>query len=144
MPAVIPDYAKPENNKYPGYRLGYPEDGRGAIGGFWRRIGGLFLDWFIAVGIASTFFGGDSGQWSLPAGFIFFGLTSLSIVLVGGSIGHLVFGLHLSRLDGSTPGLWRPVLRQTLLMLVLPALVWDTDRRGGHDIISGLALRLRR
>ena len=40
------------------------------------------------------------------------------------------------------PGYLRPLLRQLQVTLVLPMLVWDSDQRGGHDIMTRLALRL--
>lgn len=139
MPAASADFAKPENNTFPGYRLGYPAEGRGSMAGIGRRIGGILVDWFMAVGLGNLFFGGDP----LAISLLFFGTTSLAIIVLSATIGHLIFGMQLTRLDGSRPGLWRPILRQALLSIVLPAVVWDTDHRGGHDIISGLALRRR-
>lgn len=109
------------------------------MAGFFRRLGGLFIDWFMAVGLGNLFFGGDAIAISL----LFIGVTTISIIVLGATLGHLIFGMQLTRLDGSRPGLWRPLVRQLLLMLVLPAAVWDTDHRGGHDIIAGLALRMR-
>lgn len=140
MPAASDEHARPENNRFPGYRLGYPEAGRGAMAGFWRRLGALLVDWFMALGLGNLFFGGDPVATML----LFVGVTSLSIALLGGTFGHILFGMQVTRLSGAAPGWWRPFARQALLMLVLPAIVWDTDHRGGHDIITGLALRLRR
>lgn len=139
MSTQTPEFARPENNRFPGYRLGYPESGPGSIAGLGRRIGGVLADWFLALGLGNLFFGGDP----VLIAALFIGVGWLSIWLLGSTLGHRIFGMQLSRLDGSPPGWWRPLLRQTLLMLVLPPLVWDTDHRGGHDIISGLALRLR-
>lgn len=139
MPAASAEFATPENNKFPGYRLGYPAEGRGSMAGFGRRVGGLLVDWFMAVGLGNLFFGGDP----LAISLLFVGVTAVSIVVLSATIGHLIFGMQLTRLDGSRPGLWRPLVRQLLLSIVLPAIVWDTDQRGGHDIISGLALRQR-
>lgn len=123
------------------------------MAGLGRRVGALFVDWFIAVILANLFFTGGS---SLAEGapvlitadplvitLLFFGITALSIALFGGTLGHLLFRMQITTLDGEQPGWWRPFLRQALLMLVLPAVVWDTDHRGGHDIISRLALRRR-
>ncbi|GGA57976.1 RDD family protein [Pseudoclavibacter endophyticus] len=140
MPAASADFAKPENNKYPGYRLGFPEEGRGSMAGFWRRLGGLVVDWASALGIGNALFGGEA----IAISAIFLVLTAVSIIMFGGSLGHLVFGMQVTTLAGEQPGWWRPAVRQLLLILVLPAIVWDSDNRGGHDIVSGLALRARR
>ena len=129
----------PGDNKFPGYRLGYPRAGDGAMGGFWRRLGGLFVDWFAALGLSTVFFGSDP----LATSLLFVGVTTVTIIALGGSLGHLVFGLHLTRLDSGRARWWQPVVRQALLALVIPAIVWDTDHRGGHDLIAGLALRRR-
>ena len=141
MPAPSPDtsFAKPENNRYPGYRLGYPEDGPGSIGGIGRRIGGLVIDWVFALGLGNMFLGGDP----LLIMAVFVVTTALPLMLLGSTLGHRVFGLQLTRLDGAAPGWWRPIVRQLLLVLVVPAGVWDSDHRGGHDIITRLALRRR-
>jgi uncharacterized RDD family membrane protein YckC len=44
------------------------------------------------------------------------------------------------RLDGRPPGLWRAALRTALLLLLVPALVWDRDGRGLHDKAAGTVL----
>lgn len=141
MPSTAPDasFASAENNSYPGYRLGYPEDGPGSIGGIGRRIGGLVVDWIFAMGLGNLFFGGD------PVALmgLFVVVTTAPIMLFGSTLGHRLFGLQLTRLDGSAPGPWRPLVRQLLLVLVIPAAVWDSDHRGGHDILTRLALRRR-
>jgi len=43
-------------------------------------------------------------------------------------------------LSGGWVGLWRPVVRSILLILVIPAIVWDSDQRGFHDKIAGTVL----
>lgn len=124
-------------SSYPGERLGLPAAGPGSMGGLGQRVLGLIVDWSIAVAIAWWFF--DYHPLAVTAAFIL--LTSVTISLLGGSIGHIVAGLRLNTVDRRPPGWWRPLLRQCLLMLVLPAVIWDQDQRGGHDVISGLVLR---
>lgn len=127
----------PPQSSYPGERLGLPREGAGSIASFGQRIGGLVIDWGIAVLISWLFF----DYHPLLTSVVFVVLTALTISLLGGTIGHLVFGMRLNTVSGTAPGWWRPLLRQVLLMLVLPAVVWDQDNRGGHDIFSGLVLR---
>jgi hypothetical protein len=43
-------------------------------------------------------------------------------------------------LAGGWVGLWRPVVRTCCCMLVVPALVWDSDQRGFHDKVAGTVL----
>ncbi|PPF40052.1 RDD family protein [Pseudoclavibacter sp. RFBJ3] len=140
MPAQSssPEFARPENNRYPGYRLGYPEEGRGSIGPMRRRIPALIVDYALAAGVAFLFFDYES----IAILLLFFSMSSVGIMLFGGSAGHLLFRMRVTRLDGSAPGYVRPLIRQLLVTLVLPMLVWDSDQRGGHDIMTKLALRL--
>ena len=62
------------------------------------------------------------------------------IPTIGGSPGHRILGMRLMRLDGSWPGLWRPIVRTVLLALLIPAVVWDADNRGLHDKAAGTVL----
>jgi uncharacterized RDD family membrane protein YckC len=48
--------------------------------------------------------------------------------------------LRLQRLDGGWVGLWKPVIRTVLLILVIPAVIWDADQRGLHDKAVGTVL----
>ena len=125
------------DSSYPGERLGLPSEGAGSIAGFGRRLVGLAIDWGIAVAIAWAFF--DYDPVALMVVFVIH--TAVTISLIGGSIGHTVFGMRLNTVDQRPPGFWRPWLRQILLVVVLPAVIWDQDHRGGHDIVSGLVLR---
>jgi uncharacterized RDD family membrane protein YckC len=62
------------------------------------------------------------------------------IPLIGGSPGHRIVGLRLERVTGGWVGLWRPVLRTALLVVVIPAVIWDPDQRGLHDKAAGTVL----
>ena len=53
--------------------------------------------------------------------------------LAGGSAGQIARGLRVVRLDGRPLGLPRAALRTLLLLLLVPALIWDRDGRGLHD-----------
>lgn len=128
-----------DERRYPGERLGLPPAGPGAIGGLGRRILGLCLDWAVAMGGSALLAGGDS----LATMGIWLAHTILGLVVLGATLGHLAAGLHLRRVNGEAAGLWRPVVRQLALALIIPALVWDTDHRGGHDILAGTVLRRR-
>lgn len=127
---------KPENNRWPGYRMGLPEEGPGSIGGIWRRILAFLFDNVCAGLIAQAFF----PKWWLAPITVFAVVQIVSIAIVSASPGHALFGLRLRTVQGRRAGLWRPILRTIMLCLVLPALVWDTDHRGLHDIFSGTVL----
>lgn len=101
------------------------------------RVIALLIDWGIAAGISVVWFNYDP----LAIAIGFFVLTTLAIVCMGSSIGHLICGMRLNTVAGQAPGVWRPILRQALLLLVVPALVVDEDGRSAHDTLSGLVLR---
>lgn len=113
---------------YPGERLGLPREGSGSIGRAGRRIGALFLDYGAAY-LISGFFGWDP----LAILAIFAAIQIVFIPTIQGSPGHRIFGLRLVRADGAWVGLWRPVVRTLLLIVVIPAVIWDADQRGLHD-----------
>ncbi|WP_314647686.1 RDD family protein [uncultured Microbacterium sp.] len=134
-------------NSYPGERLGLPESGPGSIGRPGRRIGALVIDYVAATIIATAFLGYD--QFALPteAGLtqfapmaVFAVLQILFIPTAGGSPGHRILGMRVVRLDGGWVGLWRPIVRTLLLIVVVPAVVWDADQRGLHDKVVGTVL----
>ncbi|MFC9694879.1 RDD family protein [Kribbella sp. NPDC056951] len=127
--------------RFPGNRLGLPADGPGSAAGWGRRILALLLDWFIAGLIASAVTGkpiwaggNDFGTAQLVT---FFGMTAILAGLAGGTIGHRVCGLRVLNVkagqNGAQVGLLGGVIRAVLLCLVLPAVVYDRDRRGLHD-----------
>ncbi len=61
----------------------------------------------------------------------------LFLVLLGGSIGHLLLRMRVVPLRGGYLGVWRPFVRTVLLCLFIPAVIWDADQRGLHDKIAG-------
>lgn len=135
MPASADD--RPASSDYPGQRLGLPESGPGALAAMGPRVVGLVIDWAIAAIIALIWF--DYNPVAITVAF--WVLTTIGFISVGSSIGHLVVGLRSNTVHGEAPGWWRPIVRQTLLLLVIPALVIDEDGRGAHDVLTGLVLR---
>ncbi len=123
-------------NTYPGERLGFPATGPGSIGRPGRRIGALAIDWAAAVFLSVAFFEYDP----LATLLIFAVVQILFIPTAGGSPGHRILGMRVVRLDGGWVGLWRPVVRTLLLVVVIPAVVWDPDQRGLHDKAVGTVL----
>lgn len=121
---------------YPGERLGLPEDGRGSIAKLGRRVGAICVDWACAVVISIAFFDYDP----IATALVFVVVQALFIPTIGGSPGHRLFGMRIQRVAGGWTGLWRPMLRSVLLVLVIPAVIWDADNRGLHDRISGTVL----
>lgn len=134
-------------NEYPGERLGLPATGPRSIARIGRRIGALAIDYLAATIIATGFFGFD--QFALPgeAGLsqfapmmVFAVLQIVFIPFAGGSPGHRILGMRVVRHGGGWVGLWRPIVRTLLLVLVIPAVIWDADQRGLHDKAAGTLL----
>ncbi len=125
-----------------------PESGSGSIARPGRRILGLLIDYAAATIIATAFFGYDQfalpaeAGWSLFAPMTVFALLQvLFIPTLGGSPGHRIAGMRLELVGGGWVGLWRPIVRTLLLVLVIPAVVFDADQRGLHDKAAGTVLR---
>jgi uncharacterized RDD family membrane protein YckC len=97
------------------------------------------VDWGIAYLISYAFFRPDNfGLWTLA---IFAVEQVLFLLILNGSIGHLIFGLRLVPLVPGYLGVWRPVVRTALLILAgIPALIFDKDQRGLHDKVAGTVL----
>jgi uncharacterized RDD family membrane protein YckC len=141
----VPD-AKPqtfgdlEPSRWPGERLGLPNTGPGSVGRVGRRLAAIAIDWASAMLIALLFTPYESIAYTWMVPLVFAVLQIVFIPTIGGSIGHRLLGMHLVPLTGGWIGLWRPVVRTLLLMIVLPAVVWDSDQRGFHDKIAGTVL----
>lgn len=134
-------------NDYPGQRLGLPESGPGSIAKLGRRVLALIIDYAIATVLAMAFLGYDPAALPGEAGLTHFGpmmvFAAMQIVFIptiGGSPGHRLLGMRLIRVGGGWTGLWRPILRTALLVIVLPAVVWDADHRALHDKAAGTIL----
>ncbi len=121
---------------YPGERLGLPASGPGSIGRIGRRLGALAIDWACAVVISVAFF--DYDPWATSA--VFAAVQIVFLPTLGGSPGHRLVGLRLVAVRGGWVGLWRPLVRTALLLLVIPAVIWDADQRGLHDKAAGTVL----
>lgn len=131
-----PNLHEGESGGYRGQRLGLPESGPGSLAGQGRRVGALLVDWVIALLITSAFWHPTSqqGQWGVLAVFVAEHLLLLSTL--GYTIGKRVFGLRVGKLGGPLTPL-NVVVRTVLLMLLIPAVIWDRDGRGLHDRLAG-------
>jgi hypothetical protein len=122
---------------YRGQRLGLPESGPGSLAPQGRRLGALVIDWIIAELIALAFGWHPSsaqGQWGTIA---IFGAEHLVLLSIwGATLGKRLFGLRVGKLGGPLTPL-HVVLRTVLLLLVVPAVIWDRDGRGLHDRLAG-------
>ena len=119
-----------------GQRLGLPESGAGSLAKIGRRVLALIVDWSLAMLVSQAFAGGDSTVTLI----VFSANQWLLIATLGYSVGHRVLGLQVRRLDGKYVGLWRSLIRVGLILLVIPATIWDADNRGLHDKAAGTVL----
>jgi RDD family len=122
---------------YKGERLGLPESGSGSLAGQGRRLGALCVDWAIAY-LATGAFGWHTssaqGQWGVIALFAAQMLVLES--LLGYTIGKRIFGIRVGRLGAPLTPV-QVIGRTVLLLLVIPAAIWDRDGRGMHDKLTG-------
>ncbi|MCK7623539.1 RDD family protein [Streptomyces sp. RS10V-4] len=122
---------------YRGQRLGLPEEGPGSIARVGRRFGALFIDWALCLIVAYGLLSGGKAQatsnWAL---LVFAVLSVLTVGTIGCTPGKRLLGLRVVAEGGGRISLPRVVLRTVLLVLVIPAVIWDRDGRGLHDRLS--------
>jgi uncharacterized RDD family membrane protein YckC len=110
-----------------------------------RRVLALLVDYAACWGVMLLIYGRDwFGNGSLPSVYLnllFIGESGVLIALSGGSFGQLATRLRVVRIDGSGRplSLLMALLRQLLICLVIPPLVFRPDGRGLHDLIAGSA-----
>lgn len=118
-----------ESANWAGKRLGLPEAGPGSLAKMGRRIIALVIDWSLALLVSRAFFSSDN-----TATLTFFMLEQwLLVATTGNSFGHLIAGIKVRKLDGSHVGIVSSLIRIGLILLVIPATIWDADNRGLHD-----------
>ncbi len=106
----------------------------------------MFVDWVICsvVGAALTghrLFHPGSNAFITPAVLAVEYIVLVS--LVGCTIGSRLFGFRFAALDGRRLSVGVVVVRTVLLLLVIPAVVFDRDQRGMHDkATKSVAIRL--
>ncbi|WP_432504661.1 RDD family protein [Kineococcus arenarius] len=121
----------------PGVRLGLPATGRGSVPGWGRRAAGLAVDWVVATLIGRAFLADALGRDFAPL-VVLVVMHWLLVSTIGTTIGHALAGTAVRRTDAPVPvGFARGAVRAVLLALVVPAVVWDADRRGLHDKAAG-------
>ncbi|GAA1928807.1 RDD family protein [Nocardioides lentus] len=109
-----------------------------------RRMVALVVDWVASTLVVLLFLGFD-GYYSAsgdPApGLYTLGVfileSAVLTILLGGSFGKLVTGLRTAPIGRPTAA-WPAIilLRQVMIALVIPPLVFQPDGRGLHDVIA--------
>ena len=119
---------------YRGERLGLPEAGRGSIAPVGRRVSAVFIDWvlcvLIAYGLIAQRHAHAANNWALV---VFGALSLIGLSLVGSTPGKMLMRLRVVGIDGRRLSPLAALIRTVLLLIVVPALIWDRDTRGLHD-----------
>ncbi|MDQ4109432.1 MAG: RDD family protein [Actinomycetota bacterium] len=108
-----------------------------------RRILALIVDWFASTLVVVVLLGPDGwseNRFSSAYTLMVFAFESgVLTALAGGSFGKLATRLRVVRNDGSgrPVDLLRSLLRQVMVCLVIPPLVFRPDGRGLHDLAAG-------
>jgi uncharacterized RDD family membrane protein YckC len=106
-----------------------------------HRLVALIVDYAACWGVMLLIYRGDwFGSGTLPSVYLnllFIAESSLLMALSGGSFGQLATRLRVVRVDGTARPLTllTAVLRQVLICLVIPPLVFRPDGRGLHDLV---------
>ena len=126
----------------PGVRLGFPAEGPGSVASIGSRIGAFIVDAIVANLVAGLpyLFGVrytlDTRNIAVLGAFLL--IEFIFDGVYGQTVGKRMFNIRVIRVDGdglaSLPWL---LLRTVLLGALIPAVVWDRDRRGLHDKASG-------
>ena len=108
--------------------------------GFGRRLAALAIDWFASIGLAVLFFrqySYGSPESMIATTLIFYVEILFFTFLLAASFGQKILGLRVISITGGRLALWRIAVRTLLILLVIPALVMDSDGRGLHDRMVG-------
>ncbi|MGA1415689.1 MAG: RDD family protein [Candidatus Nanopelagicaceae bacterium] len=105
-----------------------------------RRFLAITIDWLMSWAVGSIFFEQNQGRpfWIALVFFLqIFVLTSTT----GASAGQRLLKLRVLRYPELEPlGIGATLLRTLLILLVIPAVVYDNEGRGLHDRIVGSAV----
>jgi hypothetical protein len=120
-------------SRYPGERLGLPQQGPGSVSSMGRRFAALIIDWLLCMLIAYGLF---RSQYLTIA--VFAVEVCLGTALGGFSIGKRLLSIRVVRVlkPGQPVGFGWAAVRTLLLLCVIPALLADRDLRGLHDRAS--------
>ena len=103
-----------------------------------RRALALMVDWVASTLVVIFVFGTDNWDGFSVLG-VYVAESALLTALAGGSFGKLATRLRVVRADGSgrPVDLLHSLLRQVLVALVVPPLIFRPDGRGLHDVAAG-------
>ncbi len=140
---MITNDHRAEIDQRPGVRLGLPATGPGAVAGTGRRLLGLAIDIAASFVIAALLTRKTTDGYPTPGGWatlVFVAETVVLLCVAGQTIGMFAVKVQVVTLAGNRITLWWALIRTALLLCLIPALVWDSDRRGLHDKASGVVV----
>lgn len=133
-----------ETQDYPGERLGLPREGPGSVAPRGTRLLALLIDLITASLATSVFMPMDlqtpevMQRFNYIALLVWFVLTVVMVGLFGFTLGKMLLGLRVVRLDGKPMvNPLRAIPRTLLTALLIPAALADADSRGLHDKVTG-------
>ncbi|AXK45168.1 RDD family protein [Brachybacterium saurashtrense] len=129
------DGSPAEEGYVKGSALGLPATGRGAVAPFWRRPLSLLADWGLCLLVSALLFSGDA----LANLALFVVMNVLFLSLFGATPGQFAVRVRVLPVRGRSPMVLRALVRTALMLLLLPAVVWNRDRQPLHDVVAGTA-----
>ncbi|MCW2786309.1 MAG: hypothetical protein JWP74_2826 [Marmoricola sp.] len=102
----------------------------------WRVLA-LVLDWAACYGV--TFFilrDIQNSAFGAVTLVLFLLESAVGVGLTGSSFGQKLFKVRVHHLDGRPLTLFSAFVRQIMICLVIPPLVFRADGRGLHDIVT--------
>ena len=141
--AALPDGADETTQSFRGERLGLQAEGPGSLASTGRRLAALMIDWVSSAGVAALIIGDNffEGPFSTFTLLVWFVVGVATVSLFSFTPGHLFLGMQVARVDGpARVGFVRALVRQALLVFVVPGTITDIDGRGMQDRATGTAL----
>ena len=129
-----------DDEPLPGVRLGLPAEGPGSVASGGRRIAGMLIDIVASYLVAALFVHTSQNGVPTPgawASLVFLVESTVLISVAGQSIGMFAVHVRVISLTGGLIKPWWALARTVLLLLLVPAVIWDSDRRGLHDKATG-------
>lgn len=127
-------------HQYAGERFGLPAAGHASVAGWGRRLLALSIDWLLSMLFVAAFLGAGAwtaqgaGQWA-PL-LVFAAQRWVLTSLLGASAGQLMLRMRVVRTGGGRLDPVRVLVRTALVCLVIPAVIFNSDRQGLHDLVA--------
>ncbi|ROP29354.1 RDD family protein [Couchioplanes caeruleus] len=103
---------------------------------FGRRFAALVIDWALCLMVGAFY--ADPRVVAWPPVLVLVVLNALLVGLFGQTPGMALARIRcVSFADGGAIGMGRGLIRGLLLVLLIPAVIMDADRRGLHDRAAG-------